>query len=297
MGAPYKVGLDYFLFDVDLVVDRKLRGVKSKYGYLGTMVYISLLSIIYKDKGYYIEYEDNKDDVLWQLSEILQGKYQPCQDTIAEVIDGLVACGLFSRDHYPKNITSKRVQRTYYRATVDRKMVDIRDDIWLLTIEEMESLSAKHCYYLKRVNRPNNEVNRPINSDNQTNYKQRREEKNISSSCSSTDAIQKSKDDFKNVITALESVKGMPLTEYELRRICELQKEYSEAWVLEAISIMGDAGCFKINYVVGVLNNWRTDGKFNKDSNVSVLPKVKVGRKKSPKIMTNDTDYNDIYSM
>ena len=42
------------------------------------MVYIALLSILYKDKGYYIDYgNDKKDDVIWDILNFLQGKYQP----------------------------------------------------------------------------------------------------------------------------------------------------------------------------------------------------------------------------
>lgn len=171
MAAPYKQGLDYFSFSVDLLNDPKLRRPKMQYGYLAVMVYISLLSLLYRDKGYYIDYSD-KDAVIWYVLGDLQGKYCPNPETVAEVIAALVACGLFSDDLFQREIiSSKRAQRTFYSATVTRKTVDIDGGIWLLTDADMAELSAKHCYYLKThnqslnpVNQPINEVNQPINS-------------------------------------------------------------------------------------------------------------------------------------
>jgi len=169
MAAPVKAGLDYFPFDVGLMKDKKLRRAKLKYGYLATDVYIALLTLLYSDKGYYIPYETQKekDDCIWYVLDCLQGKYQPDSDMIANVIEELVAGELFSADHYPKNITSKRSQETYYSATVGRKSVVINADIWLLSLDEMKNLSEKHSYYLSLVDQPINGVNQPINGVNQ----------------------------------------------------------------------------------------------------------------------------------
>lgn len=171
---PQKTGLDYFPFDVGLLKDKKLRRPKMKYGYLATEVYISLLTLLYSDKGYYIPYETqkDKDDCIWYVLDCLQGKYQPDANTIADVIEELVACELFSGDHYPKNITSKRSQSVYYSATVERKSIVIDDSVWDLSLDEMKNLSEKHIYYLSKVSRSNNGVNRPNNSVNRSNNPQ-----------------------------------------------------------------------------------------------------------------------------
>lgn len=143
-----------------------------QFGYLATMVYISLLGLLYRDKGYYIDYSD-RDSVIWYVLGELQGKYCPSNDTVAEVIAALVACGLFSDDLFQREIiSSRRAQSTYYSATATRKTVDIDDSIWLLSDADMAELSVKHCYYLKRQNRPNNSVNRSNNGVNQSNNPQ-----------------------------------------------------------------------------------------------------------------------------
>ena len=177
MAAPTKQGIDYYLFSVGLLKDRKFRPLRLKYGSIVGTIYLALLDLIYSDKGYYIEYGANKDNVVWDVMEYLQGKFQPDAETVSDVIDGLVACELFSGDHYPKIITSKRVQETYYRATVDRKTVEVEFDVWLMTVEEMSEISTKSPILAKIVNRPKNEVNRTNNSINRPINQQRRVEK------------------------------------------------------------------------------------------------------------------------
>jgi hypothetical protein len=180
VARPIKEGIDYFPFDVDLIKDRKLRRVKIKYGPTAVMVYISLLCILYKDKGYYIDYfGENKEDVLWEVCENLQGKYQPDVETVESVIEDLVACGLFDEDHFISRtiITSRRAQRTYYGATVDRKTANINYDYWLLSENEMKELSSRHPILINFINRPKNEVNRPDNSINQPDNTQSKVEK------------------------------------------------------------------------------------------------------------------------
>ncbi len=170
MARQPKKGLDYFPVDISIMKERKLRKVKLKYGYLGFMVYLSLLCIIYEDKGYFIDYGDSKkDDVVWEVLETLQGKFQPTAETIVEIIDDLVACELFSGDLFKsKIITSKRIQSTYYSATVEREAIEVNFDIWLLNESEMTALSKRSVILHNYINRPINEDNRPTNEDNQT---------------------------------------------------------------------------------------------------------------------------------
>ncbi|MDE7372710.1 MAG: DUF4373 domain-containing protein, partial [Clostridia bacterium] len=170
MARPQKTGLEYFPFDVGLLKDKKLRRPKMKYGYLASEVYIALLTLLYSDKGYYIPYgtQKEKDDCIWYVLDCLQGKYIPKLNTIADVIDELAACELFSGDRYPEYITSKRAQAVYYSATVTRKTVVIDDAVWLLSLDEMRILSEKHMYYLSKVTQPKNGDNESINSENQS---------------------------------------------------------------------------------------------------------------------------------
>ena len=106
---------------------------------LGPYIYECLLDIAYGDKGYYINYSGRgREDVLWQLSEYVAGRYAVPVETIANVIDRLVECELFSDGLYKRGfITSKRMQMSYFIATLGRSGVQINFDIWLPTEEEM----------------------------------------------------------------------------------------------------------------------------------------------------------------
>lgn len=211
MAAPTKAGLDYFPFDVDLLADRKLRRPKMKYGPTATTIYIALLSILYKDKGYYIDYSDkNKDDVLWEILEYMQGKYQPTSDTVAEIIEDLVACELFSGDQFKsKTITSIRAQKTYYRCTVERKAVDIDFNKWLLSEDEMRAISGRSIILSNYINQTNNVINLPINEVNQPINPQskvkeskvnKREEKTFSVDCFAVIASKKLRDGILQIL-------------------------------------------------------------------------------------------------
>ena len=174
MAKPPKSGLDYWPRDVGLFQDRKFRRLKSEYGYLALVVYEQLLDMIYSDKGYYLEYdEETKDDAVWDICSVFQGKHQPEPQTIEDVIAGLAERGLFDGDCFKRGlITSKRIQRTYYRCTVDRKSIEINFDIWLLDAAEMESMSKRSLILSEYINRSNNSVNRSNNEVNQPNYPQ-----------------------------------------------------------------------------------------------------------------------------
>ena len=68
MARPQKTGLDYFPFDVYFFSDKKIRRLRAKYGNDGVTAYIYILCLIYRDKGYYAEYDD---DLILDLSDEL----------------------------------------------------------------------------------------------------------------------------------------------------------------------------------------------------------------------------------
>ena len=68
MGRQPKRGLDYFPFDVGLLSDPKLRRPRQKYGYLAQMIYIALLCILYRDKGYWNGQENRTPKLLHQAT-------------------------------------------------------------------------------------------------------------------------------------------------------------------------------------------------------------------------------------
>lgn len=179
VAAPQKRGLDYYPRDVGVLKDRKFIKAKIKYGYLAIVVYDALLEMVYSDKGYYLDYltEEEKEGVAWDILDSVRGKYPVEAETIYGVIEMLVECKLFSHDYFKQGIiTSKRIQETYYKCTVERKNVKVDPKIWLLDIDEMKAISVKSSILSFFVNCLINEVNQPNNGDNQSNNSQNKVE-------------------------------------------------------------------------------------------------------------------------
>lgn len=180
MGRQPKIGLDFWLRDVRLFRDPKLRRPRQEFGYLAPYVYECLLDILYGDKGYYIDYRgEERDNVLWQLLELTQGRYPVTVETLANVIDSLVASGLFSGDQYRRGfITSARAQKGYFSATIDRKVVLVDFSIWLLSEDEMRELnpSGKSFVLQSFISRAKNKIDRTENSIDRAESTQSREE-------------------------------------------------------------------------------------------------------------------------
>lgn len=168
MGRPPKIDLDWFPLDCYALSDPKLRLARQEYGYLAIVVYLELLCILYRDKGYYIEYNDQtRDDVIWTIrNDVLSGgKYEPATDTIRKLIDCLAACRLFSRDLYRAGfITSHRAQEQYYKRVKNRKDARIDPKIWLLTEDEMRDISPSNPVYLNSFLRAKTELSAPETS-------------------------------------------------------------------------------------------------------------------------------------
>lgn len=218
MAAPTKRGLDYFPHAVGMMRDQKLRKVKQKYGYLAVVIYLIILEMAYGDNGYYLDYSD-PSSVAWEIGEYLQGKYQPTEETVLAVVDDLVACGLFSRDHYQTMIlTSRRMQRTYYCATTERKAVDVDPCIWMLSLKEMQDLSMRSSILRLFHSRADNGITRADNGSARAIKKQSKvKESKRKESSSSADAQE----------TTTSDQSAYPLLEYLQERLPGIAQEGS----------------------------------------------------------------------
>ena len=174
-----KKGIDYYQHFIGMTNDEKLSGLRMEYGSVAIDVWLTLYDLIYGGNGYYIEYGDEKTRKceVWKILGIVRGKYSPTPETISNIIEDLVAGELFSDDRFKSGIlTSKRIQKQFYQATVERKVVEINPEHWLLNLEEMKKLSLKNAILRYFENRPNSEENRPIMCENRSEKKQSRVE-------------------------------------------------------------------------------------------------------------------------
>lgn len=140
MGRPKKQGLDYFPVDTDIFNDFGIRILMAKYGADGFACYMYLLTRIYKDKGYYIEHNEDLELIASQdlgmsrekVRQIME--YLFSRSLLVEITSTLVVPVTV--------ITSTGIQRRYQEAVkvrASKNAVEVRAEFWLLESEETES--------------------------------------------------------------------------------------------------------------------------------------------------------------
>ena len=134
MARPRKEGFEYFSFDVDFFWDRKIKGLKGRFGIPGIAVYIYILTQVYGDKGYFTKADmDLYDSIIADLG-VTQEFTEQVMKFLAErsMLDGT----LLSSDNV---ITAVPIQRRFQKMSMQRgkhNMIEVDRKIWLLTEEE-----------------------------------------------------------------------------------------------------------------------------------------------------------------
>lgn len=122
MARPIKTGLDYFNFDVDFFQDIKVRRIKLACGPQSVSVLICLLCNIYRDKGYYIRWDDD-------LSFLVADEIGASEGAVIETIKKAVQVGFFDQEMSEKKIlTSIGIQKRYSKIVKDAKRTGCKID-------------------------------------------------------------------------------------------------------------------------------------------------------------------------
>lgn len=119
MARPKKQGIDYFSFDVDFFSDVKIRKIARACGSQSTSILICLLCNIYKDKGYYILWDEDLPFVIADSVGVPEG-------AVKEVILKAIQVGFFDKDIYEKYkvLTSHGIQIRFKSAVYKREEIE-----------------------------------------------------------------------------------------------------------------------------------------------------------------------------
>ena len=163
MARPQKIGLDYFPFDVDFFADRKIKVLFARFGCEGAAFYLYILCEIYRDKGFFVQCDD-------EFLEVASAELQIPRETLIKLLDFMVERQLIHggllRDKGV--LTSRGIQARYQRAkeNAGRKTpMPVRKELWLLNEretsafiqlrgEEFSPEEAKRKTAGKRANKP-----------------------------------------------------------------------------------------------------------------------------------------------
>ena len=129
MARISKPGLDYFPLDVNLFQDRKVRRISNRHHAAGTAALTSLLCLIYKEKGFYVAWNQ---DTLFDISQ------EVCceEEEMQAIIDDCLSVGLFDTYIYKEYgiLTSQAIQEQYHKIITDsrRKYKLPLEQFWLI---------------------------------------------------------------------------------------------------------------------------------------------------------------------
>lgn len=142
MARISKSGLDYFPLDVNFLQDRKVRRISSRHHAAGIAALTSLFCLIYKEKGYYVPW--NQDTLFDVAQEAC------CEEAeMQAIIDDCLAVGLFDPHIYKvySVLTSQVIQEQYHKIITDsrRKYKLPLGHFWLIK-EDFKDVTESHDF-------------------------------------------------------------------------------------------------------------------------------------------------------
>ena len=159
MARISKPGLDYFPLDVNFFQDRKVRRISNRHHAAGIAALTSLLCLIYKEKGFYIAWNQ---DTLFDISQ------EVCceEEEMQAIIDDCLSVGLFDTYIYKEYgiLTSQAIQEQYHKIITDsrRKYKLPLEQFWLIK-EEKDGTGNNSADIRNNINSKGTEVDEAEN--------------------------------------------------------------------------------------------------------------------------------------
>ena len=153
MARPRKDGLDYFPVDVNILSDIKTKKLIRSYGTKTVAILIYLLSAIYRDNGYYLQYDDD-------LKFIIADEFDYEETFVENVILKMVEVDFFNNEMFQKYkiLTSEGIQKRFFKASERRVSVNILQTYCLIND------SSTGFMYTETPNEPNKCEQKPRSS-------------------------------------------------------------------------------------------------------------------------------------
>ena len=159
MARISKPGLDYFPLDVNFFQDRKVRRISNRHHAAGIAALTSLLCLIYKEKGFYVAWNQ---DTLFDISQ------EVCceEEEMQAIIDDCLSVGLFDTYIYKEYgiLTSQAIQEQYHKIITDsrRKYKLPLERFWLIK-EEKDGTGNNSADIRSNINSKGTEVDEAEN--------------------------------------------------------------------------------------------------------------------------------------
>ncbi len=124
--ANLKKSLDYFAFSVDFFIDRKIKRLQSAFAEKGLIIYIFILTEIYRNDGYFLVWDSDYPE---DIAGALFGDSSKA-NLVSEVVNHCVnKFRLFDKELFDSQmiLTSKGIQRRYLASKegIYKKSLDV----------------------------------------------------------------------------------------------------------------------------------------------------------------------------
>ena len=189
MARPRQDGLLYFSFDTDFFyADKRIKRLHSKFGNDGVMLYIYLLTEAYRDKGYYISWDEERIEDITDDLHLKEG-------FIEQVLAFLRGRSLIEEIKLSTGdtaITSPGIQKRYQEAKKGcKRKIEVDAEIWLLSEDETASfIKVEHNASFSEKNQCKSEKNQCKSEKNQTKEnKEKERKKNVKYNACKADAL------------------------------------------------------------------------------------------------------------
>lgn len=129
MARPLKEGVDYF--SLDCYMDDKIKMIQAEFGLKGFAIVVKLWQTIYREHGYYCEWNEEKK-LLFASEEGAD-----CgPGLINEIVQACIRRDIFSKKLFDKYqiLTSRGIQKRYLSITAKRKKAEMKKEYSLVEV-------------------------------------------------------------------------------------------------------------------------------------------------------------------
>ena len=210
MGREKKAKLDYFPLDTAFFEDKKIKGLRGKFGNSAVVLYIFILCEIYGDKGYYTVFDDD-------FLDMVTDEIRESEEFVRQVISHLCKRSMLDSTLLTSVnvLTSSAVQRQY--QTIKSKngqaenTVEVDGRIWLLSENEtLNCIKVTHMKNKSAENADKSAINADKSAENQqSKVKESKVNKNKVNSVTPDKPAKHKYGKYKNVLLSDEEVEKL----------------------------------------------------------------------------------------
>jgi len=147
MTYPKREGLEFFIHDTDMSEDSKIKILSGRHGLVGFAVYVRLLEMIYKERGYFL-YFGNEESELFAIDNRIN-------DTeLRSILETCFFKDLFDRAIYEKYniLTSERIQKNFFRSCKRRAIVRYFKELFMISDRDVIPPNIELAFYTLNSN-------------------------------------------------------------------------------------------------------------------------------------------------